>query len=154
MLQWKMSFTAFLLMRKDDCKIRVGGKYYFGEGFMNKFHCYWREKKDIKDSWCSSIQYKVLKFPLEHLCSIQHSSKKCRLTVCDSFENSRECIYDGVYFSKVARLQCDDSNFTISRLNQRFSSECAPKISCLKKNNLRKSLRSIKVLANFWPVTL
>ena len=148
-----MNFTAFLLMRRDDCKIRLGGNY-FGEEFMNKFHCYWREKKDIKDSWCSSIQYKVLKFPLEHLYSIKHSSKKCRLTVCDSFENSRECIYDGVYFSKVARLQCDDSNFTISRLNQRFSSECAPKISCLKKNNLRKSLRSIKVLANFWPVTL
>ena len=60
------------------------------------------------------------------------------ITVYESFENSRESVYDGVYFSKVARLQCEDSNFTISRLNQRFSSEYASKISCLKKNNLRK----------------
>ena len=58
------------------------------------------------------------------------------ITVYESFENSRESVYDGVYFSKVARLQCEDSNFTISRLNQRFS--LASKISCLKKNNLRK----------------
>ena len=49
-----------------------------------------------------------------------------------------ENVYDEVYFSKVARLQCEESNFTISRLNQRFSLEYAPKISCLKKNNLRK----------------
>ena len=61
-----------------------------------------------------------------------------KITVYESFENSRESVYDGVYFSKVARLQCEDSNFTISRLNQRFSSEYASKISCLKKNNLRK----------------
>ena len=60
------------------------------------------------------------------------------ITGYESFENFRESVYDGVYFSKVARLQCEDSNFTISRLNQIFSSECASKISCLKRNNLRK----------------
>ena len=61
------------------------------------------------------------------------------ITVYESFENSRESVYDGVYFSKVARLQCEDSNFTISRLNQRFSSEYASKISFLKKNLRKKS---------------
>ena len=61
-----------------------------------------------------------------------------KITVYESFENSRESVCDGVYFSKVARLQCEDSNFTTGRLNQRFSSEYDPKISCLKKNNLRK----------------
>ena len=38
----------------------------------------------------------------------------------------------------TTRLQCEDSNVTISRLNQRFSSKYAPKITCLKKHNLRK----------------
>ena len=61
-----------------------------------------------------------------------------KITVYESFENSRESVYDGVYFSKVARLQCEDSNFTISSLSQRFSSEYTSKISCLQKNNLRK----------------
>ena len=61
-----------------------------------------------------------------------------KITVYESFENSRESGCDGVYFSKIARLHCEDSNFTTSRLNQRFSSEYDPKISCLKKNNLRK----------------
>ena len=57
---------------------------------------------------------------------------------CESLENFRENIIDGTYFSKVARLQCKSSNSTLSRLYQRFSSEYAPKISCLKKNDLRK----------------
>ena len=61
-----------------------------------------------------------------------------QITGYESFKNSRECVYDRVYFSKVARLQCEDSNFTTSRLNQRFSLEYTPKISCLKKNNVRK----------------
>ena len=61
-----------------------------------------------------------------------------KITVCESLENSWENVYVEVYFSKVARLQCKDSNLTISRINQRFSSEYAPNISCLKKNNLRK----------------
>ena len=66
---------------------------------------------------------------------------------CEILENSRENIYDGVYFSKVARLQCKDSNCTISRLPKRFCSKYALKISHLKKNNLRKkSLRFISVL--------
>ena len=82
----------------------------------------------------------VLKFPLEYLSSIKYSSKKCRLTIYESFENSRASVYEGVYFSKVAMLQCEDSNFTTSRLNQRFSLEHDPKISCLKKNNLRKKV--------------
>ena len=67
-------------------------------------------------------------FPLEYLSCIKHSSKKCRLTVYESFKNSRASVYDGVYFNKVARLQSEDSNFTTSRLNQRFSFEYDPKI--------------------------
>ena len=51
-----------------------------------------------------------------------------KITNCESLENSRENVYDGAYFSKVARLQCKDSNCTICRLQQRFSSEYAPKI--------------------------
>ena len=62
-----------------------------------------------------------------------------KITVYEIFGNSRESVYDGVYFSKIARLHCEDSNFTTSWLNERLSSEYAPKISCLKKNNLRKN---------------
>ena len=70
------------------------------------------------------------------ISSIKHSLKKCKLTVYESFENSRESVCDGLYFNKVERIKCEDSRFTTSRLYQRFSSEYAPKTSCL--NNLRK----------------
>ena len=64
---------------------------------------------------------------------------------CKSLNNFQENFYDGVYFSKVARLQCKDSSYTLSRLHQRFSSEYATKISCLKKNDLRKKAYSLSV---------
>ena len=34
-----------------------------------------------------------------------------KITVYESFENSRESDYDGVYFSKVPSLQCENSNY-------------------------------------------
>ena len=78
----------------------------------------------------------VLKVSTWAFASIKHSLKKCELTVYESFENSRESVCDVIYFNKVERIQCEDSNFTTSRLNERFFLEYAPKTSCL--NNLRK----------------
>ena len=57
---------------------------------------------------------------------------------CKSLKNSREKVFDGVYFSKVVRLQCKGSNGTLGRLHQRFFSVYAPKINCLKNNDLTK----------------
>ena len=47
-------------------------------------------------------------------------------------------VFDGVYFSKVARLQLTDCNFTMSRLLQKLSSQYAPKTSLLKNDTSRK----------------
>ena len=41
-----------------------------------------------------------------------------KITVYESFENSRESVCDGVYFSKVARLRCEGSNFTLAGLTK------------------------------------
>ena len=45
--------------------------------------------------------------------------------------------------------QCEDSKFTTSRLNQKFSSGYDHKISCLKKNNLRKKSAINKSFSKF-----
>ena len=47
-------------------------------------------------------------------------------------------VFDGVYFSKVARLQLTDCNFTMSRLLQKLSSQYVPKTTLLKNNTSRK----------------
>ena len=73
-----------------------------------------------------------------------------KIIACKSLENSREKVFDGVYFSKVTRLQCKESNCTISRLHQRFFSEYAPKISCFKNNNLRKKSTVYQRFRKLW----
>ena len=51
---------------------------------------------------------------------------------CESFRSSQENLLDGVYFCKVASLQCTDCTSTINRLYHRFFSENVSKASCLK----------------------
>ena len=57
---------------------------------------------------------------------------------CKGFKNSQENIEDGVYFSKVASLQCNDCTFTINRLHHRFFLENVWKTSCLKGTFLKR----------------
>ena len=68
-----------------------------------------------------------------------------KITVYESFENSRESVCDGVYFSKVARLQCEDSNFTLAGLTKDSLQNMLSKLAVLKRIIREKSLRSIKV---------
>ena len=63
--------------------------------------------------------------------------KKVKIKCAWKFQRfPRKRLWWGLFQER--RLQCEDSNFITSRLNQRFSSEYAPKISCFKKNKLRK----------------
>ena len=57
------------------------------------------------------------------------------MTDFQSLEISLENVHNGVYFTRVTKLQCTDCNCTVKRLRHRFSLKYVPKISCLK--NLR-----------------
>ena len=57
----------------------------------------------------------------------------------ESLKIFQKNFYDGVSFSKVTSLQFSDCNFTIKKTHHRLFLEYAPKISCLKKNILRKN---------------
>ena len=50
-----------------------------------------------------------------------------------NLESSQENVYHGVYFRRVANLQCTYCNSTISGIYHRFLLEYVPKTSCLKK---------------------
>ena len=52
-----------------------------------------------------------------------------KLIDCESFKNSQENVYKGVYSSKIASLQCTS---IIGRLHHGFFSENVRKTSCLK----------------------
>ena len=43
-----------------------------------------------------------------------------KITDCESFDISRENVYDGVYFTKVTNLQCTDCNSALKRLLRKF----------------------------------
>ena len=45
---------------------------------------------------------------------------------CEILENSQENVFDGVYFNKVASVQCTDSNSALNRLHHRFVLEYIP----------------------------
>ena len=51
---------------------------------------------------------------------------------------SKEYVYEGVSFNKVASLQCSDCNFAIKIAHHRYFLEYVPKTSYLRKNILRK----------------
>ena len=58
-----------------------------------------------------------------------------QLIDCESFKNSQENVYKGVYSSKIASLQCTS---IISRRHHRFFSENVRKTSCLKRKFFQK----------------
>ena len=63
-----------------------------------------------------------------------------KIVGCESFETSREHLYDGVFLSKVTSLQCSHCNFAINRTHHGFFLEYLPKTGFLKKCQKRKSL--------------
>ena len=58
----------------------------------------------------------------------------------ESLEMSQENVYDGVYFSKVTRLQCADCNFNVKRLHRRLFLKFVPKTSSFKKEHFQKKI--------------
>ena len=58
-----------------------------------------------------------------------------QLIDCESFKNSQENVYKGVYSSKIASRQCTS---IISRCHHRFFSENVRKTSSLKRKFFQK----------------
>ena len=64
---------------------------------------------------------------------------------CKSLENYQKNIYDGLYFSKFASLQCKDWNSDVNGLHHSSFLEYVPKTICIKK----KILKKVKLYQNF-----
>ena len=62
-----------------------------------------------------------------------------KTTDWESLKIFQKKFYNVVSFSKATSLQFSDCNFTIKRTHYRFFLEYVPKISCLKRNILRKN---------------
>ena len=68
-----------------------------------------------------------------------------------SLEIYQKRVFDGVYFSNFASLQCTDCKSAIHIIYHIFFSEYVPKTSFIKNNILRMSLWYTNELINLWP---
>lgn len=68
-----------------------------------------------------------------------------------SLEIYQKRVFDGVYFSNFATLQCTDCKSTIHIIYHILFSEYAPKTSLIKINFLWISLWCTNELINLWP---
>ena len=62
---------------------------------------------------------------------------------CENLETSQKNFYDGVFFRKVASLQCLDRNFVLIRTHDRFFLKYEPKTG--KEQKDKKSFLEKKV---------
>ena len=63
-----------------------------------------------------------------------------KITDDKSLEISQENVYEGVYFGKVASLQCSDCSFAIKIDHHIYFLEDVPKTSILKKQYFERKV--------------